>query len=68
MNTTTVNDSKFAGYATLLLRVGLALVSCRLWPTDSVYGARLDNRMSSGEISHGSWNTPTLSIGIFRRE
>ncbi len=48
MSTIAVKDSKFASYATLLLRIGIGVVSCRLLAIDSVCGERLGDRISSG--------------------
>ena len=68
MSTITVKDSKFPGYATLLLRIGIGVGFLSAVADRFGLWERLGNRMSSGGISHGSWNTPTPSIGICRRE
>ena len=62
MSRITVKDSKFVSYAIVLLRFGigvgfLSAVAGRfgLWE-------RLRNRMSTGGISHGSWNTAQAQL------
>ena len=40
--------------------MGWGWVFFRPWQTGSVCGERLGNRMSSGGIFHGSWNTRTV--------
>jgi hypothetical protein len=60
---------RWGSFSSVFLRYALGLgflsaVADRL----GLWGAFVGNRMSSGGISHGSWNTRTRSIGICRRE
>ncbi len=68
MNTITIKNPKLANYATLLLRIGLGVGFLSAVADRLGLWERLADRMSNGEFPHDSWITPTLSIGIYRRQ
>ena len=62
MSTITVKDSKFASYASVLLRIGIGVGFLSAVADRFGLWERLGNRMSTGGISHGSWNTAQAQL------